>query len=370
MIKVFGQTDTTFTSNGDIVIQPLKAKIHKEDNGDYYLDLECGIEYQDYITEGRIVVANTPQGEQAFRIRGVTITGRKITTRCWHIFFDLKYYYFVNSFLASSSYETCTAMLARLWGMPSGFIYPDISNFTISSDITEDGRLGFTNVTLYDAIMAITTFFEGHLVLDNFTIAVNSDIGQDNGINIRYGSNLKEITRTEDWSNVCTRIKPYGKDGARLVGADSMDSTTQYTLKYTKLIQFPQDDIQRQWYSSDADYKSALSANLILVGRQYMEQHALPELTYTLKTYIDFEADIGDIIRVMDERLGVDILTKVFSYDYDCIKERYTDIAFGNYTPKAKGKGWLIDKLNSNWLVGDINGRQIIFNGDNTLSWI
>lgn len=44
MIKVFGKTDKIFTSNGDCVIKPFKAKVHKEDNGDYYLNLEASIE--------------------------------------------------------------------------------------------------------------------------------------------------------------------------------------------------------------------------------------------------------------------------------------------------------------------------------------
>ena len=34
MIKLYGQTDTTFTNNGDVVILPLKASVHKEDNGE------------------------------------------------------------------------------------------------------------------------------------------------------------------------------------------------------------------------------------------------------------------------------------------------------------------------------------------------
>ena len=32
MIKIFGSTDKDFTSNGDVVLQPLRAKVHKEDN--------------------------------------------------------------------------------------------------------------------------------------------------------------------------------------------------------------------------------------------------------------------------------------------------------------------------------------------------
>lgn len=30
MIRVFGTADTTFTSNGDAAIRPLKAKVRKE----------------------------------------------------------------------------------------------------------------------------------------------------------------------------------------------------------------------------------------------------------------------------------------------------------------------------------------------------
>lgn len=44
MIKLFSSNDKIFNSNGDIVINPSKAKVHKEDNGDYYLNLEASIE--------------------------------------------------------------------------------------------------------------------------------------------------------------------------------------------------------------------------------------------------------------------------------------------------------------------------------------
>jgi len=56
MIKVFGQADTSFSSNGDVVLRPLKAKVHKEDNGDFYLNLETGLDYVDYLVEGNIVL--------------------------------------------------------------------------------------------------------------------------------------------------------------------------------------------------------------------------------------------------------------------------------------------------------------------------
>ena len=34
MVRVFSPNDTVVNSNGDAVIQPFKAKVHKADNGD------------------------------------------------------------------------------------------------------------------------------------------------------------------------------------------------------------------------------------------------------------------------------------------------------------------------------------------------
>lgn len=42
MIKLFLSSDNDFSSNGEVVINALKAKIHKVDNGDFYLDFEIG----------------------------------------------------------------------------------------------------------------------------------------------------------------------------------------------------------------------------------------------------------------------------------------------------------------------------------------
>ena len=56
MIKLFGSIDTLFSSNGDKTIIPTKAKVHKEDNGDYYLDLETNLDYINDIVQGNIIV--------------------------------------------------------------------------------------------------------------------------------------------------------------------------------------------------------------------------------------------------------------------------------------------------------------------------
>ena len=78
MIKLFQSTDNSFVSNGDKIIIPTKAKVHKEDNGSYYLDFECSLDYINDIVTDNILVANTPQGYQPFRISNPQRTRKKM----------------------------------------------------------------------------------------------------------------------------------------------------------------------------------------------------------------------------------------------------------------------------------------------------
>ena len=93
MIKLFGITDkpgvnNLYSTNGDLVIKPKKAVVTKEDNGEFYLELETAESYAAYLTEGRIIVANTPQGEQAFRVNNVSLKKHKVKVRAYHVFYD------------------------------------------------------------------------------------------------------------------------------------------------------------------------------------------------------------------------------------------------------------------------------------------
>ena len=88
-----------------------------------------------------------------------------------------------------------------------------------------------------------------------------------------------------------------------------------------------------------------------------------------LKEDLSNLVDIGDTIEVIDERLGVHVLTNVISYEYDCILEKYTDIEFNNFGMSASGLGKVVNKTAQNNRVGIIGGKQLVFNPDNTISW-
>ena len=334
MIRVFGQTDTSFSSNGDVILKPLKAKIHKEDNGAYHLNLETSLEYVAYLVEGNIIVANTPQGDQAFRINNVTKTKNKLTSKCNHVFFDSKNYLIVDSYVVD---KTCNDALDHL----NSATEPQ-SEFTTLSDVGTVDSFRCVRKSLYEAIQTVLERWGGHLVRDNFNIEIRTSIGQDNGVTVQYKKNLKEITCEENWDNVVTKLLPVGKDGILLNELDPtasiyVESTIQYNLPYTKTVSFSQDDINEEDFSSELLYQQALIDDLLLQATEYIEQNCIPQVNYTLRANLDKITDVGDTVEVIDERLGIDIMTNVIAFEYDCLLEQYTEIEFGNFKNTLSG---------------------------------
>jgi len=341
MIKLFSQTDTLFSSNGDKIIIPIKAKIHKEDNGAFYLDLEAGLEYINDLVQGNIIVAPTPQGEQAFRISNVTSTRKKITAKCYHIFYDSENYLIQDSYVVD---KNCNDALDYLNSATD-----TTSPFTTLSDITSINSFRCVRKSLYEAINTVLERWGGHLVRDNWTIKIMSSIGQDNGVTIRYGKNLKSITCESNWDNVVTKLMPVGKDGILLNALDDTQdvyvySSMSYPIPFTKTVSFNQ-DINSEDYETEEGYQQALVDDLRIQAEDYVNINCYPKLNYTLKANIEKITDIGDVIEVDDERLGIALLTNVISYDYDCILEKYVELEFGNFTQKLSN---LMSTISSN----------------------
>lgn len=339
MIKLFGATDNLFSSNGNKTIIPLKAKVHKEDNKAFYLDLETDLSYIDDIVAGNIIVAPTPQGEQAFRISSATATKNKLSAKCYHVFFDSKNYLIEDSYVVD---KNCNDALDHLNSSTS-----DLSPFTTLSDVNDTNSYRCVRKSLYEAINVLLDRWGGHLVRDNFTIKIMTSIGQDNGVTVRYAKNLKNITCETNWDDVVTRLLPVGKGGILLNALDDsadiyVESDIQYDIPFTKTVSFEQDINEEDYTDDNGDldeeaYTQALINDLHNQAINYVNTNDIPKVNYTLKANLEKITDIGDIVEVIDERLKINIITNVISFVYDCILGKYTEIEFGNFTQKLSG---------------------------------
>lgn len=327
MIRLFGQTDTTFSTNGDLVIQPLRCRVVKEDNGDFYADVETDLSYINDLTEGRILVIPTPQGDQAFRVSNVKASKHRLSTKALHVFYDSMNFLIEDSYVASKDANYALDHLNNAT--------EPTSIFTTVSDISATNSYRCVRTSLYDAVKTVQERWGGHITMDNWQIGLRAEIGADNGVNITYGKNIKDIAVQYDWSDVVTKLLPVGYDGIMLPET-YLTSDVQYDLPYTKTVTFEQ-DINQEEYDSEEAFEAALVADLRNQAQVYLEANCVPRVNYTLSALIDRVTDIGDTIMVNDERLGVNILTHVIAFEYDPIRERYTKTVFGNFEPTIKG---------------------------------
>ena len=298
MLRIFGVQDKIYTTNGDKILQPTKAVVHKEDNGEFSLNIEASLDYIEYLQPNNIIVANTPQGNQAFRITNVEKTRTKIKLTAMHVFYDSENYLIEDSYVVD---KNCNDALDHLNSATS-----DTSPYTTISNITTINSYRCVRRSLFEAIQVVIERWGGHLVRDNWTIGIYDTIGQDNGVTIRYAKNLKDITATYNWDEVVTKLLPVGKDGILLNALDPntsiyVESTIQYDIPYTKKVSFEQDNIVEDDYKdeqgnlNEEEYKQALVNDLASKGQSYVQNNSVPKVNYTLSANVE---KISDTIEV------------------------------------------------------------------------
>ena len=340
MIKIYEPTEVLFDHNGLKILHPTKAEIYIEDNGDYYIDVESSIDDLEYLQEGMIIRAATRWGEQGFRLTNPVRKNNKISVKGYHLWKDSSKYIIFNSYVEN---KNCNDALDHLnsacdVGTP----------FTTISDITTINSTRIVRQSLEEAIATVIEKWGGHLYRDNWVIGVKSKIGEDRGITIKYGKNSTNIEANEDWSNVVTKIIPVGYDGITLP-KKYLEAETQYSVPYTKVIKFEQDINQDDYKDEkgnlkEEEYKEALIEDLRNKAKSYLNENQYFKCNYKVKAHIEGVIDLGDVIVVEHKRLGINLTTNVISLKYDCIRDKYIEIEFGNFKTKLKDLVSNIDK--------------------------
>lgn len=352
MIKVFQASDTIFSSNGDKVLQPLKAVIYKEDNGEYYLDLEVSIKDAEWIVNDNIIRSDVPAawgGAQNFRVYNPYKKKDRITCRCKHVYFDAGKYLIPDSYVVD---KNCNDALDHL---NTGCETP--TPFTTFSDIPTIKIYRCVRKSFLEAISEVINRWGGHLVRDNYSISVKSNIGADNGVVVAYGKNITDITAEEDWSSVTTKIMPVGKDGL-LLPEIYLYADVTYSTPYTRSVTFSQ-DLEKEEGESDEDYNGRLIADLRTQAQAFIDENQYPKINYSVKADISKITDVGDTIEVKHEPLGINVITHVISVKWDCIQERFTEVNFGNFANKLSNLIGSVSQESSDKVITGITDTVI-----------
>lgn len=326
MIRVYDATEKLFANNGIKAIHPLFAEITKIDNGDYYIELEDKLENSEYFQKGLIIRVPTPWGEQGFRCDNPTVQNDRITCKAWHLSYDSENYV-INS--ATATELNCNDAI-NLYNDSTDTTSP----FTVISDISLPKTTVMEKVSLFDVFTALVENYGGHWYRDNFNFGIMSSIGEDRGVVLAYNKNITDITVSENWDNVCTKVLPYVKDGDTTITLDDPYveiSDNPYYLPYTKAVEFK--------YEGEEGAPASVEKReewLYAQAVSYLDTNKHPQVNCTVSAKLDNVSDVGDVIYVIHPKCKSTIPTNVISVKYDAIRERYTSIEFGNFKKEVK----------------------------------
>lgn len=342
MISIYPANEKEFKDNGEKILHPLKALIYKEDNGEYKIDIKDSLDNLKYYQEGLIIRTDTPWGKQGFRLTNPETNNNTITCRGNHLYFDTKRYIIVDSYVVDKNCNDAIDHLNNACDVETPFQF--------ISDIPTINSYRCVRKTLEDALVTVLDRWGGHLVRDNFNIEIREKIGQDRGVTLLYGKNIKNIKSNENWDDVVTKILPVGKDGLTLPEIWVESEEELYNIPYSKVVSFDQSEIVEDDYKNangelDTEkYQNALISDLRAKAEEHIKANQLPKVNYTLSASIKDVSDVGDIIYVKHPKCNIDITTSVIAVEYDCIAEKYTKIEFGNFKNKL---GDLIENVTS-----------------------
>lgn len=327
IITIYDKSSTNFTNLGLGTLLPFQCNITEELNGMYELELihnYDSLKKYNLLENERIILANTPNGRQPFRIYRVVPTMESITVNARHIFYDLLDNYITSLSISGSANEVLKSIINR-------FVYS--TNFKFETNIKKSGSIILDKESPISAFLnadndkpKFIQSFGGEILRDNFNIKILENIGEDKGYTIRYGKNLLGLTVDEDYSNVVTRVYAYGKDNINVV----VDSENINNYLYPKIVSQDFGDIgdtstlltrARDFLKTSDKPTVNIDVNFVLLSKteEYKEFQFLEDIK------------LGDILTIYNQKMNFSKKAKVISYVYDAISDSYINVVLGDF---------------------------------------
>ena len=339
MIPVlFPPDERDFTTQGlGALSAAISCTVTEERNGIYELELVypvIGIHYGEIAKRCIIWAIPSPYREpQPFRIYRHTkpLAGR-VTFYARHISYDLQ----------GVPLNPCGAgsVAAAMVALETNVATP--SPFTYWTDKSTEADWSVTVPSVSRAVLggqegSILDVYGGEYEWDRFVVRLYQERGRDNGVTIRYGKNLTDITEDSDDSNLATGIYPFWTDseGSNLVVCDPPIVPAPGTYDFTRITTV---DFSGEWDEPPTPEQLQARAETYVVANQI----GVPKVSLTvsfvqLEQTLDFadlrlleKVDLCDTVTVQYEALGVDATAKVIRIETDVLRERYNEVELGD----------------------------------------
>lgn len=344
MIPVlYAGTATDFTTNGiGRLTDVITCTVTEERNGAFELEMEIATTspYFNRIAVGTIIGAVPYKGgtRQAFEVYRISKPqNEKVTVNATHISYRASYIP-VTPFVAQGITAALAGLTTNVLETNPFSITSDFTNQTSTLDIVSPKSLraclGGTEGSLLDTFAGGGA---GEFQWDNWNIYFKQHRGKDNGVYLRYGKNITELTHVEDIEDMVTGCLPYWTDadlGVVIYGSVQYSPNAGlYAQNRTVCV-----DLSDQFQTAP----SLLELNA--AGLEYITAATIgiPNESITL-TFVDLsetgeqavleQVNLCDTVHVVYAPLNITYDAKVIRTVWNVLQDRYDAIEIGN--PKS-----------------------------------
>lgn len=342
VIKLFDSSAVTFDSNGlGYLTDCVNCTVVEERNGGFELGFNypiTGRHYNDILLR-RIVVAkpNPYSTPQPFRIYHISRPiGGIVSISAQHISYDLSDV--LCEPFTSVGLTNALSMLKRNMIFSTPFHFStDITNvkteMTIEQPKTARAILGGTDGSILD-------LFGGEYEFDGFSVYLHKSRGNNNGVSIRYGKNLTNLTYDEKSESVYTGVYPY------YISSD--DSSTTFVTLSNPIISLGNYSFKRIYpldLSSEFDGVPT-EDQLRDKANEYIKVNKRKLTTPTTSLNISFvqlamseeyeryklleDVRLCDSVTIEYPELNVSAVAKCIKTEYNVLTDKYVSLELGD----------------------------------------
>lgn len=317
------------------------------------------------------VIESRQLRDQPFRIYRVVPELDKVTVYARHIFYDL-----LDNMIKSLK-PSPSAVGASVVQSLSGACLSS-HGFSFYSDLTSTAEdVEWENVNPVEAMLGengLVSKYGAELARDWYDVFLVKRVGNDTDVSIREKKNLTGISYDVDETDVVTRIMPTGEDAdGNILYLPELyiDSPNLNAYTHPKWIHLPVSEAKEVTDGDEPKSKAQCYAEMRKAAQAEFDAGCdLP--TVTLK--VDFvncsdaeeykqyaaltDIFLGDSVRVIARRIGVEVSMRMTQYTYDCLTRKYTSVTLGTAADTLEGSMISSRQLPS----GVISGSKLAIN--------
>lgn len=343
-VKIYASDDLYCNNLGlGVLTGVTDCEVTRQTNGQWECVFSIAINSQHYSKIGfgkKIKVkADEKAGYQQFRIYKITKPDLKgiVKVYCEHISYDLSRLTVKPLNLTGQSataaisaiLNNCTSQTHNFSGQGSTVT----GTKNIKSDVPRTARSW-----LSASENSIVDLFNCELEFDNYTITAKPQIGEDNGVKILYGKNLRDVNDESNSDTAFNAIYPYAVVNEQYYELPEKVIALTNNLPFTEIRCIPVD------LSEKFDENTTITSELLRsTALTYAGQARLTKTNRNIK--VSFEqlwntkeyetlsalerVGLGDTVYVHYGEYGIDVTARVNKIVYDVLNEKYKSIELG-----------------------------------------